>query len=101
MSGKYLYVRGEPHYVTTDDPATPADIVRARRSFLRALPRKFPPFQRGMTTACYIARFAGVNPTTGRKDLRGAAHVLPYKLDAYRRAAPVPLPDEPDGRSLT
>ena len=101
MSGKYLYVRGEPFYVTTDDPATLADVTRARRVFLRALPRKFPPFQRGMSTGMYIARFADMNPATKYTDLRGAAHVLPYDLDAYRRAAPVPLPDELDERSLT
>jgi hypothetical protein len=93
LSGRYLYVRGEPYYVTTDDPATPADVTRARRAFLRALSRKFPQFQRGMTTGMYIARFADMNQVANA-DLRGAAHVLPYDLDTYRRAAPVPAPDE-------
>ena len=91
MSGRYLYVLGQPYYVTTDDPATPADVTLARRSFLRQLPRKFPKFQRGMTTGMYIAQFCDLNPVTKYTDLRGAAHVLPYDLDAYRRAAPVPI----------
>ncbi len=90
MSGRYLYIRGEPYYVTTDDPATPADIAPARSSFLRQLPRKFPQFKRGMTTGMYIAQFSALNPVA-HSDLRHAAHVLPYDLAAYRRAAP----DEP------
>lgn len=98
MSGRYIYKLGEPYYTTTDDAGTPADMMRARRAFLRALPRKFPPFQRGMSTCMYIARFADLNCATRIDDLRAAAHVLPYDLDAYRRAAPIPEPDE---RSLT
>ncbi len=98
MSVRYTYESGFGQTFVAGADCAPGDITKARKAFLRALPRKFPPFQRGMLTARYIERYRDANPIMKPADLRGAAHVLPYNLDAYRRAAPVPLPDEPDER---